>query len=50
MLYAKSEDTPFWDEAEAKLDLSGERFHVSHYQTDLALQRHAQAQQQTGSR
>ena len=50
MLHAKSEDTPFWDEVEAKYDLSGERFHVSHYQTDLALQRHAQAQQQTGSK
>ena len=50
MLHAKSEDTPFWDEGEAKYDLRGERFHVSHYQTDLALQLHAQAQQQAGNR
>ena len=50
MLHAKSEDTPFGDEVEATYDLRGERFHVSHYQTDLALQRHAQAQQQAGRR
>ena len=50
MLHAKREDTPFWDEVEAKYDLSGERFHVTHYQTDLALQRHAQSQQQAGSK
>ena len=50
LLHAKSEDTPFRDEVEAKYDLSGECFHVSHYQTDLALQRHAQAQQEAGSR
>ena len=50
MLHAKCEDMPFWDEVEATYDLRGERFHVSHYQTDLALQRHAQAQQQAGRR
>jgi transposase InsO family protein len=34
MLHAKSQDTPFWDEVEAKYDPDSERFQVTHYQTD----------------
>jgi len=47
MLHTKSEDTPFWDEVEAKYDPRSERFQVAHYQIDLALRRHAQARQTT---
>lgn len=49
-LHAKSEDTPFWDEVEAKYDPDSERFQVAHYQADLALRRHAQAQHQVGTK
>lgn len=50
MLHTKSEDTPFWDEIEAKYDPGSERFQVAHYQTDLALRRHAQARQTTATK
>lgn len=42
-LHAKQEITPFWDEVEAQYNPAGEGFEVAHYQTDLALWRHAQA-------
>ncbi len=48
MLHTKSEKTPFWDDVEAKYDPGRERFQVAHYQTDLALRRHGQAQHQAG--
>ena len=40
---AKQEATPVWDEVETKYDLTGERFQVAHYQTDVALRRHMEA-------
>jgi transposase InsO family protein len=46
VLHAKQEVTPFWDEVEAQYDPTGERFQVAHYQTDLALRRHAHARAQ----
>ena len=42
-LCAKQEATPCWDEVESNSDQTGERFQIAHYQTDLALRRHAQA-------
>lgn len=50
MLHTKSENTPFWDDVEAKYDPGRERFQVAHYQTDLALRRHVQAQHQAGTK
>ena len=50
MLHTKSEDTPFWDDVEANYDPGRERFQVAHYQTDLALRRHVQAQHQAGTK
>ena len=50
MVCTKSEGTPFWDDVEAKYGSKRERFQVAHYQTDLALRRHAQARHQTGAK
>ena len=48
--HAKSEGTPFWGEVEAKCNPGIERFQVAHYQTDLALWRHAKTQCQNGAK